>query len=257
MINKATLIALSLLTLPFYFGHANADKDNLPDGYTTYLSYIANGFYDAALPHPDVPGCSGGFCDGIYFQTAVMGRDQGMIDTITDQAALFYLTRFGIDVNAPANAGRVSFFPFMLDPRLEYRAYVVSGMKAPDEGWVVRDGGSIMLINDPAGVELGGDFTGITVPAGTMFFYGEYNIDTGENKDNIVISYRSGSPVITNQVGLLPFGCEVAIQPITANFPNGTEGLAQGFGTTLIPDSNGFLKANVRNTLTFNDQGGI
>lgn len=257
MLNKTVLVAISLVTLSFLSGQANADKDTLPDGYSKYLTYIANGSYDSTSSHPVVPGCAGGFCDGHYFQTEIMGRDQGTIDTLTDQAAGFFLTRFGIDVNLLENVGRVAFIPFMLDPRLEYRAYVVSGMKAPEEGWVVRDGGWIMLITDPAGYDLGADFTGVTAPAGSMFFYGEYNIDTGKSKDNIVISYRAGSPAITNEVGLLPFSCEVALQPITENFPNGTEGLAQGIAKALIPDSNGFLNANVRNTLTFNDQGGI
>ena len=251
VIRLSPLLSLSLLS-----SHAYADKDTLPNSYSNYLTYIANGSYDAASPHPVVPGCFGGFCDGNYFQTEIMGRDQGTIDALTDQAALFYLTRFGIDVHAPENSGRITFIPFMLDPRLEYRAYVVSGMKAPEEGWVVRDGGWIMIINDPTGYELGGDFTGVTAPAGSMFFYGEYNIDTGKHDKNIVISYRAGSPAITNAVGLLPFSCEIALQPIIANFPNGTEGLAQGIAKALIPDSNGFLNANVRNTLTFNDQGG-
>lgn len=274
MIKNTFLVGITLLSLSLLSSHAYADKDPLPNGYSNYLTYIANGSYAAASPHPVVPGCFGGFCDGHYFQTEIMGRDQGTIDALTDQAALFYLTRFGIDVHAPENSGRITFRPFMLDPRLEYRAYVVSGMKAPKEGWVVRDGGWIMIINDPAGYELGGDFTGVTAPAGSFFFYGEYNIDTGnrhkkdndkhhkkginnkKHNGNIVISYRAGSPAITNAVGLLPFSCEVALQPITKNFSNGTEGLAQGIAKALIPDSNGFLNANVRNTLTFNAQGG-
>jgi len=193
-----------------------------------------------------------------------MGRDQATINRLQHQAALFYLNRFGIDVNAPENTGRVIFRSFMLDPRLEYRAYHVSGMKAPEEGWVVRDGGWILIISDPSGYTLGGEFSGLTVAAGTMFFYGEYNIDVQKSKskpdednENIIISYRAGSPALTNSVGLLPFSCQIALKPLTDNFSDGTEGLAQGIGSAIIPDINGVIHANVRNALTFNDQGAV
>ena len=195
-----------------------------------------------------------------------MGRDQYTIDALTEQAATFYLTRFGIDVYAPENAGRLVFMPFMFDPRLEYRAYVVSNMKVPKEGWVVRDGGWVVVVTDPEGYSMGGEFSGVKAPAGSMFFYGEYNIEVTKpkyhnifnhhNVENIIISYRAGSPAITNQVGLMPFGCETSLQPLTDNFPNGTEGLAQGFSEAVLIGNDGLLHINIRNTLTFNDDGG-
>jgi len=266
MINKRLVSILYLLLLSFTL-NVSASKDSLPSGYSKYLSYIANGVYDSSIPHSTVPGCVAGFCDGNYFQTEIMGRDQATIDVLQSQAEIFYLNRFGIDVNAPENSGRVLFRSFMLDPRLEYRAYHVSGMKAPEEGWVVRDGGWILIITDPNGFTLGGEFSGLSVAAGTMFFYGEYNIDVKkpkskyksddyDNDENIIISYRAGTPALTNSVGLLPFSCQVALKPLTENFSEGTEGLAQGIATAIVPDINGIIRANVRNALTFNDQGG-
>lgn len=249
-------LAAAILFSPTSF----SAKDSLPDGYSHYLTYIANGSFPANDPHPVIPNCQGAVCATDYFQTHIMNRDQATIDQLTNQAASFYLNRFGVDVTDPANIGRVQFFNFMLDPRLEYRAYHVSGKKPPTEGWVVRDGGWILLITDPNGFTLGGEFSGATVPAGTMFFYGEYNIhasSSNSSNEDIIISYRSGSPIVANPFGLIPFACEISTATIAENFPNGTEGLAQGFSGPLAPNQQGILVGNTRNTLTFSDNGGL
>lgn len=272
--NKKIASLLGSLCLLSGSGMLQASQDNLPDGYDRYLTYIANGVSSTTVPHPEVPGCDGLMCDGTYFQTEIMQRDAATIDALEAQAADFYLTRFGVDVHDPANAGRILFRRFMLDPRLEYRAYHVSGHKAPSEGFVVRDGGWVMITLDPAGYTLGGEFAGTTVAPGTMFFYGEYNIAinkrgrghrrSGEDEHHggrhirpMVISYRAGSPVEANQAGNVSFSCELSDKPLTQNFPTGVDGLAQGFGGPLAPDANGNIQANIRNALTFNDNGGI
>lgn len=148
----------------------------------------------------------------------------------------------------------------MLNPKLEYRAYHVSGKKPPTEGWVIRDGGWILLVTDPQGLTLGGNFSGATVPAGTMFAYGEYNIHTSasnSSNEDIVISYRSGSPIVANPFGLTAFSCEISTSTIVDNFPNGAEGLAQGFSGPFAPNQLGIIEGNIRNALTFSDDGGL
>ncbi len=63
----------------------------------------------------------------------------------------------------------------------------------PSEGWVVRDGGFMVMIMEDTIVhgEFGGE-EGKVVPAGSMLVYGEYNIDRSPSgKDPLIIHYRS------------------------------------------------------------------
>jgi hypothetical protein len=43
--------------------------------------------------------------------------------------------------------------------------YSMAGERVPAEGWEVRDGGWQLVVIDPDGFELGGDFAGLTIPA--------------------------------------------------------------------------------------------
>ena len=80
------LLAASILSSPASF----ASKDSLPDSYSHYLTYIANGSYSANDPNPVITDCQTALCTTDYFQTHIMKRDQSTIKQLTHQAASFF-----------------------------------------------------------------------------------------------------------------------------------------------------------------------
>lgn len=194
--------------------------EQAPAGYDKYLIYIADGVYAPSEPYPDsrITGCGPSpFCDGDYFHKEIMGRDDYEIQTLEAEAKEYFRVQFGVDVDDPANAGRLVFRSFMLDPRLNYHVISASGEQVPSEGWRVRDGGWATIFVDPDGFDLGGNSSGQHVPPGTMVVFGDYNIqNVKRHKDEegggnskrgpIVIRYRSIEPQLPTDRS---FQCEV------------------------------------------------
>lgn len=225
-----------------------------PEGFGKFLVFMGAGTYDMDDPDFELP-------DGLFFQEEIMSRTQDEIDQKESDAKEFFKNRFGIDVDDPENEDRVRFRSFIMDPRNEYRAYVISGLRVPPEGFVVRDGGYLALLIDPEGFTLGGEFDGELTPFGTMFVFGDYNIDISSSelsqklgRDNIIIPYKSGYPVVieVNRSIFdqrLMFQCELDSEEFGS-------GIAQGVSGGLTLD-NGMFRANIRNVLTFPSFGEI
>lgn len=219
-----------------------------PDGFGQFLVFMAAGTYDKDDQNFDLP-------DGTFFHEEIMGRTQDEIDQKEVAAKEFFNNRFGIDVDDPENVERVVFMPFMMDPRNEYRAYVISGMWVPPQGFVVHDGGFLALLIDPDGFTLGGEFDGEVSPFGTLFVFGDYKIDLSTSKlsqrlgrDNIIIPYKSGFPVVV-EVDRSLFDQRLMFQCELDSDEFGS-GIAQGISGGLTLD-NGMFKANIRTVLTF------
>lgn len=235
-----------------------------PQGFYSYITYTANETYDPSTPpaDPRFTNCGQGVCSGDFFQEEIMGRTPAEVAALEANAKAFILARFGLDVDDPALAGRIFFTDFMIDPRGGYRARVISGMRVPRSGYRVWDGGWNMVVLDPNGVELGGEFAGRTAPAGSLIVFGEYAIDTRRRRGRryINISYRAGSPVEFGQSsGLGAFSCELLYgrQEATQLYDLSVEhrGLAQGT-VTFQPQPNGEVRDNWRNAITFSRRGG-
>lgn len=257
---KITLIS-TLAGAVLLAGSVQAAKQGVPATFTNYLVFMANGSVPIGAPSPDVPGCGLTnfiFCDGQWYQENIMKRTQGEIDTEVARAKAYWLTRFGLDADAPANIGRLVFFSWSMDPRVNYRVYTIAGMKLPSEGWAVRDGGFALQVIDPNGIELGGDMTGQVAPPGALLLYGNYNIQKtkadGTPDGEIVIAYRSDTPMITNNWNELTINCQLS----TDGFADGTNsGKAQGMGLPLTPTPQGTFETNWRSVLTFSDNHGL
>lgn len=236
----------------------------LPVGYDGYLVFAANGSWNVFEPHPTVPGCGVQplICDGQYFHEQIMKRTADEIAAKRQEAIEHYKEKFGIDVNDPANEGRVELLSFMVDPRWNYRVYSWGGRPVPPEGYQVRDGGFLLRITDPDGYTLGGEREGVHVPANARALVGDYNIlverpsrrpgtTSGaadhRPREEVVISYRADTFMTPNQFGDIAFSCQLSDD----GFASGeTTGFAQGFANqTIGPD--GFIDINVRNVLTF------
>ncbi len=196
--------------------------------------------------------CFNGFCDGDYFQKVIMGRTDAEIAELEEMAKDFYNTRFGIDVDDPANNGRIIFKKWILDPRTNYRTYVAAGKKVPAEGWFFYDGGWLVQVTDPNGYTLGGEWEDYHTEQNTLIFFGNYHFLETNRSGKIVnrfnVFYRAGGPLNPDTKGEASFRCELNLDG--QNFPNGVQGQAQGISST-IPISDHEVKYYIRNVITF------
>lgn len=210
-------------------------------GFDGFVVFMATG----SLPLTDSY-----FLDGAIFHEDIMGRSPAEIAQNRADALDFFETRFGL-VDADSDPD-LAFFSFYVDPRIEYRAHVISGERVPDEGFVVHDGGWIAVVINPNGVDLGGAFAGRHVPVGTVFSFGDYNIERtrpgeGLQPDPLVVHYRCNHPLVFTFSGGEVFDCSLESDEFGI-------GLGQGVTTPYI--EGGELIPNGRTVLTFSPGGG-
>jgi hypothetical protein len=153
-----------------------------------------------------------------------MGRDDAAIAAERARADVYFQATFGA-LYTPG-----SLEAFGVDPRNEYRAYFISGMRVPPEGFVVRDGGFRADLSN-----------------GGFVVFGDYNIKVTKpsGAEPIVIHYESAEPIFETPTGLF-FQCHLS----SDDFEDFGGGLAQGVSIPkTLPD--GRVVANIRNILTF------
>jgi len=234
---------------------ALTQKQLMPVGYDGYLVMVGNGSWNLTQPHPVVPGCFAMFCDGMYYQREIMRRTADQIAQKEQEAVEHFRTQFGIDVNDPANAGRVQFRSWMADPRWNYRVYSWGGRAVPASGYEVRDGGWGVWITDPAGYTLGGEMAGVHVKSQGFAFTGDYNVlltnPAGKPKEEFVLSYRGDTFMDGNQVGDTAFSCALSSNSFATDE---ITGFAQGFMHVAVSPQ-GVADANLRNVITFGKAG--
>lgn len=193
-----------------------------PAPFGKYLVYSMAGVFD-----PSVPPAEGDLA--VWFHRDVMGRDDAALEAERAAADAYFTQTFG-ERYTPG-----SLTPFGVDPRNEYRAYFISGMKVPPEGWVVRDGGFQATLSD-----------------GDLVVYGDYNVKVtksgrgGPDPKPILIHYESADSIHFHADGSGYFRCRLR----SDSFEDFGGGLAQGmFAAQTHPD--GREVANTRNILTF------
>ncbi len=144
------------------------------------------------------------------------------------------------------------------NPAIHYRAYTVGGRQVPPQGYPVREGALLVLVINPDGITLGGDFEGVHVPANSSIAAGFYNIEVINNSgeptgEELVISFRSAEP-------LPPVGPEEKFLFICeAESDTFGSGLAQGITNPQVihEDDNAIVQSNVRTVITFSNLGGL
>ncbi len=247
-----TLVGLVGLLLNASPATAGGDKENqnacqngckgpYPDGYNGFLVFMATGA---------IPATDSFFLDGAIFQEQIMKRTPAQIAANRAAALSYFATRFGL--TDAANHPDLAFFGFYADPRIDYRAYVISGYQVPPEGFEVHDGGWIALVTNPNGTTLGGAFPGRHVPINTVFSYGDYSIERtrkgkGPQPAPLVIHYQCNHPLVLTFTGGEVFDCALQSEEFGV-------GLGQGVTTPLVED--GILRPNGRTVLTFSDDRG-
>ena len=258
---SAVVLVFGLYSQVSVAGSKHKGKDNsaddhkknvmvTPAGFNNLVLYIGSGIFDPNIsePRPGVTGCTGLFCDGDFFQKNIMNRTDAEIAEIRENARQHFIMHFGIDVDDPANAGKVSLNMFMVNPDFQYRVHALSGEQVVSDGWIIRDGGFQFLVTDPDGIYVDDPMMGkIHVPRGSGGFFGNYNILTtdkhGKPNGELIIFYQSDTPAIPLPNGDFYFKCTMF---------NEEWGQGIGMGTmNFIPLEDGRMRGNVRNVLTF------
>lgn len=238
MFNRAFSIILSVFVLASANVQAAESTPHTPDNLDKVFTFVSTRPFDSIDGTFFKDGMVAG--DGMSFFKDVMGYSEEEIAANREAAKVFFMEKFGVDVNDP----RIYFTGFQIDPAADYRVLLESGVgKGPGKGYEIVDGGWAAAVVDPAGLELGGEFAGEWVPAGTMFAHGgSYVIKQGPGKDDIVINYKSRLPMQPVSKGGV-IVCEV-------EHPEYGTGAAWGY-FEFHSLSNGQISAQVRNVLTF------
>lgn len=170
-------------------------KGTTPDGLKKMVVYMANGYFDASdtdyeLPFgmivlPQAPGMLIG--DG--FHKNIMCRSEEETQQHMFEAIQYLAETFGLDpVDYAASSSpedlenaRLILAPYMVDPRLAFKVYSASGDRISDKGTYMRDGGWLAQVIDPNGYTMS---NGRTIPPGSTFRYGDYNMRIGRKGEN-------------------------------------------------------------------------
>jgi hypothetical protein len=256
-------LALSALLLIATFAFASESDGKLPvanptpTGFTKTMMIMGNSErfdeFDEFMP------------DAIEdFQKAVRGRTDEEIEAFRLEALDYFKNIAGIDFADPETAQRWLLMPFYTDPRAGIKCYTISGERTPADGWPVHDGGWRVILADPAGSVLGGEYDGVEVPFLTTFVYAEYVIERDKtglypifknnhgvaNKDqheggdfNILIPYRTDVPIFFNDA-------EVFVIRFNLYHPEYGVGIAQGMNAPKKFED-GTLETNTRLIFSF------
>ena len=232
----------------------------LPEGFTMYLTFMGTGLYDLESPNPEIPNCFQQLCVGDYFFDEILGFDDAAKEDYYQQAVTIWSTRFGINPEDPQWVGRVSAIPFYADPRNNIRAYSMAGTRIHRQGWEVLDGGWLLIVTDPEGIELGGDYAGLHVGPNTVFSRGKYIVQArtrhGRFLADIEIDYQARGPIAF--IPGLPFvgNCEIIGTTINGELVDWGLGQAQP-SQIAVEVSTGESKMSYRNILTWGAGGGF
>lgn len=232
----------------------HVDKNPTPPDFVKTMMFIMNGTIVPPNPETGDPGDE--VIDPTPFWTEVFDRDADDIEAHRNAAISFYIERFGIDPDAPEFASSTFLFPFQTNRSANYRAYYISDEPVTAEGWEVVDTGWILVVTDPNGLTLGGQFAGFHVPAGAVMLFGEYYLvppsDAPRGRrcapEPIYMTYEAGCPVVPNEFGDILFRCDV-------HHPEWGQGMAQGVTAPTRDRDDGLQKQNTRNIITFSGLG--
>jgi hypothetical protein len=240
----AAIILLSIAAGSYvHTASANNKVTPAPVGVTKYLVFMANGAVEPASL----------LLNGDAFQRDIMKRSPREIAAFKTLAKQYFLDQYGLDffhaqtVNGNDMIDGAVLNTFMANPAVGYRAYTVSGENVPSEGWEVRDGGyMVTFTKDTLLHGAYGGIQGKVTAAGTIIFYGEYNIVVpGGNP--IVIQYEDPMPMMIDMQMGMSIDCDL-------HSKEWGDGKAMGLMGMAMPQSDGKVMVPVRNILTFEGQ---
>ena len=237
-----------------------------PAGYDEFAVFTVRGGWEFSASVPGTPNCENStICITDQHYADIMNFTPAEILVEQAKAKEWFVHRFGMDVDDPANAGRLSLFPFTVNPNLDFRAFYISGRHVPSDGYEIRDGGFALAVIDPAGFTLGGDFPGRHVPQGSLVAFGVYNIlitnPAGDPVEEKLYYYRAdtaNAPVTLTgpDGGIFAASCQLSTVPFQLGGQTGSDhnGFVRLFQEVVLFD-NGIFDTTTRHVVTVGGDG--
>ena len=237
---------MALVLGVFSFSVSFAQTAAMPHGYDGYMVFMANGVTDPNEPL--------NFVTDSFFKD-VMGWNQEELDQYITEELSRIETKYGIP--DPATNPDVSVLTVRTNEAINYRAYTIGGRRVHQNGYPIREGAILVLVTNPDGITLGGDFEGVHLEAGGSIAAGFYNIQvTGRDGKptgrKMIVGFRSAAPLPPIvALSTFPFVCEAESEEFGV-------GLAQGINNAqLIGEGvDTMLQSSVRTVLTFRPPAG-
>jgi hypothetical protein len=155
---------------------------------TDYGLFIADGTTDPLAPDYQPMDFDSFFVD--HF-----GHGPDEIEAEKQEAKDFFADTYGLDVDQLVADGRATFDEFRMDYDVNYRVRAMPGRYVQPEGWLIDDLALSVTIIDPEGVELGGQYAGMTFGPGIVGVWGYYAFDAlhpdGSFDETLTIKYHS------------------------------------------------------------------
>src|SRR5262249_21150771 len=240
------------LSTPVALADSGSGKAPLPRGFDGFFVLMATGL---------IPPGSTGMGDGDCYQKGVLGRNDTEIAQVRAEALQFFNHRFGI-ADADTNPD-VSFTYVYVDVSVEYRVHAIGGERVPAIGFPNHDGSWTVIVTNPAGITLGGEFAGVHAPAGTAMAFGNYAFQrvqpdkpmcaTGiypapndpRRRHMIRMHYESRNPIFIGFDASRHFSCDIFSDDLG-------QGLAQGLDSPIVA-LDGSTQLNIRNVITYSE----
>lgn len=200
------------------------------------MLFVADGAFDPADTSEPPPTAEDIYRDALGFTDAEL-------ETRRQEAIAHYRESFGADVEDEANAMRLALVPFAVDPRIGYRAVEMNGEPLPGDGFTVHDAGWLLVVIDPSGFELGGDFAGQRVAAGPVAAFGDYGLEVDGEVERI--AYHPVRPFAYDESGANSYSCALSSDVYGEGVAVGEQTIEQ------FPD--GTVRIAIHNELEFED----
>lgn len=199
------------------------------------LTLIADGPF--TVPGADAPPP---VVDEFYAER--FGLDEADLKARNEEAVAHFSSYFGADVSDEENAARLALVPFIVNPSVDYRVTAVNGEEV-ESAYTVHDAGWILVVLDPEGFELGGNFPGIVAGPGPVATVGDYGIE--QDGKVIRIKYEATRPMNVTADGVMDFECALTSEDFGEGLGRGTQGMSA--------DASGAPLMAIDNTLEFDE----
>ncbi len=190
---------------------------------TDYGLFLADGVMDPlAMAAPQ--GAAEFFADNF-------GHSEAEIEAERSAATAFFEQTYGVDIDGLVAAGRVQLVEYRMDPGADYRVRALPDRPVQAEGWPIDDLALSLAVVDPGGVELAGDYLGITAPPGVLAVTGFYVFDAldadGAYDETVVIRYHSDGVAATSLDGRSLFFCAMESEQLGTGLGRVTSSMVQ------------------------------
>lgn len=151
------------------------------------ITLIGDGKFNVSEENKEISGCENNSCTGNYFWKTIANENAFGFE---NESRNYMLKAWGLNVKQLLEKNEIMMNNIYVDPRTNYRAYIIPGESIHRLGWQVHDQSFYYtLIKQKV---LNGEYgNGISVPVGTSFVFGQYWIEKSFIREGKIYSLDS------------------------------------------------------------------